>query len=133
MKLRFLAAPVIAAGIVLGSTGTAFASDTSTTTPPARAELSTAQSARLKVACARIPNIITRTENLQKRLPGDANTKGSIAWVEAKADKAEAAGRVDVAVSLNNRASVMKAKEATLSTQLANLHKAQDFCAKHGA
>jgi hypothetical protein len=139
MKLRFVAVPVLAAGLALGSVGTAFAADSPTadsptaTTAPAKPELTDAQKARLQLACTRIPNLISRTENLQKRLPADANTRGSIAWVEAKADKAEAAGHADLATVLRNRTDVMKAKEATLDAQLAALKNAQTACSEHGA
>jgi hypothetical protein len=130
MKRHYFAAPVLAVGIALGSLSPAFAADSTTTTPTK--QLSAQQKARLNVACARIPNLITRTENLQKRLPADASTKGSIAWVEKKAADATAKGRVDVATVLTNRATVMKAKQGTLATQLTNLHKAQDSCTQHG-
>lgn len=132
MKLRFLAAPVLAAGLVLGSTGAAFAAD-STSTPPAKSQLSDSQNARLQKACGRIPELISRVEKLQQRLPADANTKGSIAWVQAKADKAQANGHADLASVLRDRVTTMTARESILQTRLTALQDAQSICSSHGA
>lgn len=88
--------------------------------------------AQLKVACARIPNAETRTTNLQSRLPGDADTKGSIAWYQAQAQKASDAGYPDLATALTNRANVLLAKNATLANQLSAEQQLKAACSAHG-
>ena len=61
---------------------------------------------RLERACLRIPNIEIRTANLIERLNGDASVRGSLAWLQAKIDKAEAEGREQLVTVLENRLAV---------------------------
>jgi hypothetical protein len=69
------------------------------TTPGAKR----ADGARVDLLCARVPNAVQRTQNLQARLAGDASTQGSLAWLSAKAAAAEKANRDELATVLKNR------------------------------
>jgi hypothetical protein len=81
--------------------------------------------------CARVPNAIVRTQNLQKRLAGDASTQGSLAWLQAKIDKAQAAHEKDQLVTvLENRLAFRKELASFLPHRLELLQKAQEtICA----
>lgn len=86
---------------------------------------------RLKLACARIPNLITRTNNLMTRLPAGPDTAGSIAWVQAKAQQV-GKRHPELATALTNHVDVMTQKLAVLPNQLATLQKAQTQCQSLG-
>ena len=87
---------------------------------------------RLQVACARIPNLITRTNNQLQKLPAGPDTKGSIAWVQAKAQAAKSNHMPVVAKTLTNHANLLTQKLAGLPNQLAVLKKAQTACTDAG-
>jgi hypothetical protein len=93
---------------------------------------------RLKRACHRIPNALRRSANLQERLAGDADTRGSIAWLESKIDRAEAAGKADVVETLQARLTVREDLEKILPARVEQLRNAQagicvDVAAASGA
>jgi hypothetical protein len=48
---------------------------------------------RLDLACARVPTLTARVESVLARIQGDADTVGSIAWLENRAAEARANGR----------------------------------------
>jgi hypothetical protein len=75
--------------------------------------------------CARVPNAIVRTQNLQKRLAGDASTQGSLAWLQAKIDKARAAHEDQLVTVLENRLVFRKELASFLPHRLELLQKAQ--------
>jgi hypothetical protein len=101
---------------------------------PANAEAATAMSVpanlqpRVKTLCARVPNLIARTDAQMTRLPSGPTTVGSIAWVKARAQMAESRDRKQVANELNSRADVLTQKLALLPNQKAALQKVQEAC-----
>lgn len=117
MKNLRLTLGAVAATTVLGIAALpGVASAQTTTTSDARP--------RLEKACARIPNLQLRTDNLLKRIEGDASTVGSLAWLDGEIAKAQAAGRTQVVVVLQNRKGVRTALIPVLEqrkTQLVNL------------
>jgi hypothetical protein len=52
----------------------------------------------------RLPRIEKRTSSLVERIQGDENTRGSAAWLRARATKERDAGREDTASLLEERA-----------------------------
>lgn len=79
---------------------------------------------RVERACARVPNLTLRTDNLLARLQGDASTVGSLAWLDGEIAKAQAAGRTQLVTVLQNRRNVRSANIAVLQkrkTELATL------------
>jgi hypothetical protein len=80
---------------------------------------------RLQRACDRIPNLLTRSANLQTRLAGDASTRGSLAHLEARIAKARAAGKTDLATALQNRLKVRQDLQEILPARIEQLTKAQ--------
>ena len=117
-----LAAAALTAGAVGGAAGGA----------PAQAAPTGQLAARLKLACDRVPNAITRTENLQTRLAADASTRGSLAWLQGKADQAKSRNHDQRANDLANRLTVRKDLAALLPGRLVLLQQAQKVCAAHG-
>jgi hypothetical protein len=86
--------------------------------------------ARRDLLCARVPRAIVRTRNLEKRLAGDASTQGSLAWLQTKIDKAEAAHQDQLVTVLENRLAFRKELASFLPQRLELLQKAQEtICA----
>jgi hypothetical protein len=87
---------------------------------------------RLAVACARIPNVVSRSENLQERLAGDASTRGSLAWLEDRAKEAEDLGRTELAQALRTRLEVRTELAELLPLRLEALADAEVACGEAG-
>lgn len=69
-----------------------------------------------------------RVENVLARINGDADTVGSIAWLETKADAAREHGRDDLAEFIENRIAVRTARIDVLEIRLDNLAEAAAAC-----
>ena len=88
---------------------------------------------RIERACQRVANIETRTDNLIRRLEGDATTRGSLAWLEAAIARAEENDRADLAEVLRNRLDVR-----TLTLEVLQLRRDElipslkAFCTENG-
>jgi hypothetical protein len=89
-------------------------------------------SPRLERACLRIPNLQIRTDNFIERLNGDASVRGSLAWVQAKIDKAEAEGRDQLVTVLENRLAVRTQTLEVLEQRQAKLPELKQKCIDHG-
>lgn len=92
---RSLAVVAAVAAVVVGG-GTAFAD-----TPPPTPAPDHANSA---ICTQRIPAVLARIDKLTTRINGDASTKGSTAWLRAKANEARAKGYTALADLLTARA-----------------------------
>ncbi len=88
---------------------------------------------RLKVACARIPNIQHRMEVAITHLTAGADVKGSIAWVESKIAAAEANNRPRVAEDLRNRLVIMQDRLTLIQDRQARLTSLAQRCSELGA
>ena len=55
------------------------------------------------VCTQRIPTILSRIDRVTTRINADATTRGSTAWLQAREDKAKAAGHTDVADRIQKR------------------------------
>lgn len=84
---------------------------------------------RIERACARIPNAQTRIDKAIERINGDADTRGSLLWLDAKIEKATKAGRTDLATALTNRKAVRSATLGVLELRKANLVDLANLCA----
>ncbi|MBI4939165.1 MAG: hypothetical protein HY830_00270 [Actinobacteria bacterium] len=80
---------------------------------------------RLQRACDRIPNLLVRSERLEDRLAADASTRGSIAHLEARIAKAEAAGDTERVTLLKNRLKVREDLQQLLPGRIDQLKQAQ--------
>ena len=84
---------------------------------------------RLDRACARVPNLTARVESVLARIQGDADTVGSIAWLESRAAEARENGREQLAGLIENRIAVRTEQIDVLEVRLDNLAEAAAACA----
>jgi hypothetical protein len=87
---------------------------------------------RLERACLRIPNLEIRTSNLIERLNGDATVRGSLLWLQAQIDRAEAAGREQLVTVLENRLAVRTKTLEVVEQRQARLPELKQKCIDHG-
>jgi hypothetical protein len=88
---------------------------------------------RRDLLCARVPNAVDRTQQRITRLAGDASVRGSLAWVSARVDEAEAAGRDELATTLRNRLAFRRELAEFLPQRLELLEQARStICAREG-
>jgi len=100
----------------VGSAVPAFAAES----PSAGSDNSTAaKQARVKAACAKLPKLIDRAQKTQTRLAADADTKGSIARVQARLEKAKGNGNPVRVARLENRVLKMQDHKDRLPQKLA--------------
>ena len=83
---------------------------------------------RFDQACARVPNLTNRVEHVLARIKGDADTIGSVAWLETKADAAREHGREKLAELMENRIAVRTERIDVLEIRLDNLADAAAAC-----
>jgi hypothetical protein len=90
----------------LAGAGTATAQPVSTpSAPPSGSVTITLSPDQVSFLCnQRLPKVESRTTKLIDRINGDANTKGSVAWLKERAKKESDAGRTASAQLLTERA-----------------------------
>ena len=88
-------------GLLLAGTGTALADDPGTAAAQGPITLSPEQATF--VCTKRIPAILARVDRVTTRAGADASTRGSTAWLQARQDKARAAGRTEEADRIRKR------------------------------
>ena len=94
-------AAVLTAALFLLGTGTALADEPGTAGPQGPITLSPEQVTR--VCATRVPGVLGRIDRVTARLAADASTPGSTAWLAARRDEAQAAGRGDDADRIQER------------------------------
>lgn len=96
---------VMAAALALAATPALAADASSGSSTPGSTTTITVDTAKLEKLCHdRLPQAQARVEKALERIQGDASTKGSAAWVRARADQAAAEGKDDLARRLQFRA-----------------------------
>lgn len=126
-RIAQLLAGTAAVAVLALSAGTAHAEDTGTSTTT-----SSSKAARLAKVCAKVPTIEAKVDAAITRLQGDASVQGSLAWLQVKLDKANAAGRTQAISVLENRMQVRTQTLALLQTKQQNLAKIAQVCADNG-
>ena len=94
-------ASAVTLGLLLTGTGTALADDPGTTATQGPITLTPEQATY--VCTTRIPAILSRVDRVTTRIAADAGTRGSTAWLRARHDKAQAAGRAEEANRIQKR------------------------------
>lgn len=125
---KFAAAGCLAACLALAAPAVASAQPTSAPAPagPITVTLSAEQAQFL--CTHKVPKIEERTKKLVTRINGDASTKGSTKWLQARAQKEKDAGRSTTAQLLTERAS----KRAGQVDKLNQINQwATDFATKY--
>ncbi len=100
-----------------------------TTEPTPPADVPAALEARVERLCARVDNLQLRTDRLLARLEADADTRGSLAWLAAQAERAREQDRDDLAVVLENRLAVRTAALEVVELRVEALATIAEFCA----
>lgn len=100
-----IAATAVTVGALVVSSGTALAD--------------TPAGSNATVCTVRIPALLKKIDTVTAKIDGDATTKGSTAWLQAREDKARAAGRTAAADLLQNRITD-RAQRLTELTQVRN-------------
>jgi hypothetical protein len=98
---RVVAATAAVLGLLLAGSGTALADGPGTVATQGPITLSPEQATF--VCTRRIPAILSRVDRVTARINADAATRGSTAWLTARHDKAQAAGRTEVADRIQKR------------------------------
>ncbi|WP_051275007.1 hypothetical protein [Cellulomonas sp. URHD0024] len=71
--------------------------------------------------CTRAAHVERRLERALARIQGDAQQKGSVAWLEARAAEADQAGKTERAAALRARADRRESRARTLTDAQARL------------
>lgn len=107
--------------VPVGATSSDSADETSTEVP-----------VRIERACLRIPNLIIRTDNVIERINGDAETRGSLLWLDDKIAQASENGREQLTEVLENRRAVREASVPVFETRLTELDRLAERCRDAG-
>lgn len=83
---------------------------------------------RLERFCENTPQHEERIEGRLARIQGDAETQGSLAWLEVKKAEAEEAGRDNLATLIGHRIAIKTELIDVLELRLAALSDAEVFC-----
>jgi hypothetical protein len=119
---------VLTAGLFAGSTGVASAATPTPTPGSGAADLRT-EAAR---DCKLITDLGPAVADLLAVVNGDATTPGSVAWLNAEAARAKAAGRANLAAWLTSRATLRQEQGAVLTTRQQLLANGASWCRAHG-
>lgn len=83
---------------------------------------------RVRLLCERVPLVLRRANSMLDRILGDAETVGSLAWLDARIARAEAAGRDDLVVVLQNRRDAREGMIPILQRHIARLEQILARC-----
>lgn len=84
---------------------------------------------RITKFCGRVPDLLERIDKASTRISGDADTKGSLAWLKAQQAKAESNDRKRVAQRIERRIERRTDRLARLPELKVKLTAAQGECA----
>lgn len=116
-----LSATGLAAGLALTGANAASASVTLPT--------GGALEQRVTKFCGRIPDLLERVDKAQTRISADAETKGSLAWLEARKDAAQTLDRDQIVRRVERRIERRTERLAALPEVKEQLIAAQGECA----
>lgn len=124
-----LSATGLAAGLALTGAHMASASTGASTSASITLPSGGVLEQRVTKFCNRVPTLIQRADKAKTRLSGDADTKGSLAWLKARQAKAEANGNQRVVNRLDRVIDRRTERLAKLPELKTKLSKANDECA----
>jgi hypothetical protein len=81
--------------------------------------------------CKRVPKVQERVTRLTARFSGDVNTRGSVLWLQAKADQVRPKDAA-LAEIIDGRAKIRQSRLATLKLRAEQLPKVATWCKAHG-
>jgi hypothetical protein len=103
---RIAVASALSAGLLLAGAGPALADDPGSTQGP----ITLSPEQATFVCTQRIPRILARVDRVTARINGDASTRGSTAWLQARQDRAESAGNTELAGRIQKRIDARSAR-----------------------
>jgi hypothetical protein len=123
----------LAGCLVVGSAGVAMATDgsPSPSSPASPSAKPTSDAQRATRLCGREPKVAARVEKRLTRLTGDASTRGSVAWLQARATKVRARDP-QLAAIIDDRVKIRQSLIPTLKLRQDELGKVVTWCAAHG-
>lgn len=83
---------------------------------------------RVHILCERVPFLLRRAQNLLDRIQGGEDVVGSLAWLDARIERARAAGRDDLVVVLTNRREIRAGLIPVLERHIARLTQILERC-----
>jgi hypothetical protein len=95
------AAAAVSLGLLLSGAGTATADEPGA--PATQGSITLTPEQAVQVCTRRIPATLARIDRVTERIDDDASTPGSTAWLQARLDQAQAAGRTQEADRLRLR------------------------------
>jgi hypothetical protein len=101
--LATAAVTVASTGLLVAGAGSAWADEHPPTPAPTHAPITLSPEQSAQVCDVRIPRLLDRIAKLQTRIGGDASVAGSTARLQQRLQKAEDAGRTEVADRLQKR------------------------------
>lgn len=87
---------------------------------------------RLDRACSRVDKQLARAQKVQTRIAADASARGSIAFLQARIDRAEQAGQDDLVTVLDLRLQMRRQIADQLPARVDLLKQAQQTCTQAG-
>lgn len=136
MNRRMIIVGAGLAGVLAAGTATAALADTGSPTPsptaqPPKAHTKQHRKAGLAAVCKREPRQAARVDKLIATFSGDANTKGSVAWLNARAAKVQPKDPALAAI-ITDRAQIRQSQLATLKLRKDELAKIAAYCGTKG-
>lgn len=135
MNRRMIFVGAALAGVLAAGTATAALADTgspSPSTPQApKTHAKQHRKAGLAARCKREPQQAARVDKLIATISGDANTKGSVAWLNAEAAKVQPKDPAMAAI-ITDRAQIRQSQLAALKLRKDELSKIAAYCGTKG-
>jgi hypothetical protein len=132
MTRKLLAGVGLATVLTLSAAAPAALADSPTPTPSAPGQQArpdlTKRAARL---CKRVPKVQQRVTRLTARFSGDAKTRGSVQWLQARANRVRPQDPA-LAGIIDGRAKIRQSRLATLKLRADQLPKVAAWCKAHG-
>jgi len=129
------AAAVLAVGALAGASlasADASPSSSSASSTSSGSSTSSESGGGLTKACAHVDKQLARATKLQTRLHADAGSKGSIAFLQARIDKANGDGHTALAHVLEDRMAIRRQVDSQLPGVISHLNDAKSTCVAAG-
>lgn len=128
MTRKMVLAGVGLAGVLAAGTATAALADTLSSSPSGTAQQKSQDAAR---RCMQEPRRAARVDRLIAKFSGDAKTRGSVQWLQARAAKAQA-NDAALAAIIKDQAKIRQSQLATLKLRKDELGKIAQWCSAKG-
>lgn len=132
LRLGLASLAATAALLTPGIAGAATADDATAETATAEENAEHRHRPRLRRLCNRVPLVEERANRILDRINGDETVRGSLAWLDLKAQEAEDAGREQLATVLRNRRNTRAKAVEVIELRLVEIDTIHQICLDHG-